>query len=71
MRRPRPPCSPAHGDTPVVVATRFYASHNASPLTPASTEEQRADIAKFDREIQTGSPATHVVIPEAFRTYPV
>jgi L-ascorbate metabolism protein UlaG (beta-lactamase superfamily) len=60
------------GNPPVVFPTHFDA--HWQPLTGKETrltDEQRADLAKFEREVHACSPATRVVIPEAFRPYPV
>ena len=60
------------GNPPIVFPTHFDA--HWQPLTAKETrltDEQRADLAKFEQEVHACSPATRVVIPEAFRPYPV
>jgi L-ascorbate metabolism protein UlaG (beta-lactamase superfamily) len=60
------------GDPPVVFPTHFDA--HWEPLTAKETrltDEQRADLAEFVQEVHACSPGTRVVVPEAFRPYPI
>ena len=60
------------GNPPLVFPTHFDA--HWQPLTARATrltDEQRADLAKFEQEVHACSPATRVVVPEAFRPYPI
>jgi L-ascorbate metabolism protein UlaG (beta-lactamase superfamily) len=60
------------GNPALVFANHFDA--HWQPLTSKETrleEGQRADASRFSAEIQACSPATEVVLPEAFRPYRV